>query len=46
MESLGTDAILNQGVIGCIGPTLRDVVSTSRSGSIFFSTSDQRYQFE
>jgi hypothetical protein len=42
MESLGTEDVLNQSCVACIGPTLRDVVSTSRSGSIFFSTLDQR----
>jgi hypothetical protein len=45
VSSLGTDDVLNHALLGSIGPPLRDVVSTSRSGSIFFTTADQRYYY-
>ena len=42
LVSLGTEGLLASGVLGGLGVPLVDVVSTSRSGSIFFATADRR----
>mmetsp|Transcript_23034 Transcript_23034/g.31532 ORF Transcript_23034/g.31532 Transcript_23034/m.31532 type:complete len:108 (-) Transcript_23034:14-337(-) len=45
-QSIGMKGQLGAAMIGCLGNPLADVVSTSRSGSIFFSTCDKRYMIK